>query len=1030
MKNSFRIFLFTLALTSWIAAGESIPVTVRIANRALATHVSSDHVIVIPRPKAGAEPRLPEAVKRMAVLDHRVGTTLQVRLVAQAGRTLDDQVRELAQAEAVGEVRLMAWDDPRDVGQIGLAYQISARIIAKLAPQADPARVLTTHGCDPTSIRALMPGVFVATARSGSPLDAMRIAEALGADPAVVWSELDLLRARPEFTPNDPQLGWQWHLNNDGTVTGPATTGNDIRAPAAWDLSSGLGINIGIVDDGIEWLHDDLIDNFRLDLSKDFIEGDTDPTPAYDPTKPSENSHGTFVAGLAAARGNNGIGMCGVAPLADLVGLRIFPGATTSVVGSALVWHKSESTTSDQVHISNNSYGAPGDSKTMKPEVETIIEAYDNGVGAGRNSKGIIYVVSAGNDHTVYGPPPTYTVIGPDNVCYDGGRNIRHIMTVGALRADGTRAPYSETGCALAISAPGGDASTYGLASVDRTGVYGINPVGDYTEVANADILRRAQGTSFAAPVVSGVAALMLSARPQLSWRDVQMILMRTARKNDPGNTNWWTTGSGLNWNYEYGFGCVNAAAAVAAAQSWTLLPDEETIPDATAPGGPWDIDDLTTLSIPITVTPPAGLTSFRIETVEFTIALTHPYPGDLSIELESPSGLRSMVPRRSNDDNGWEYPTWTFLTRAHLSELAVGTWTVRITDHAAGFTGQVQSVALSIHGYRPYATPSIVSVTPTVITQGSGDTQVTIAVTNPAQSAQTHDMLTTVEVGGTIYPATLSGSELRITLPSATLATAGTRSVVVANPTIHGLGGGSASASLVVNNPPVATANTLSVTEDTTATGTLAGTDANGDALTYSVVSQGGKGTVTITNATTGAFSYTPSANATGADSFTFRATDVHGTQSSPATITVTIAAVNDPPALADLSRSVTTLGTITGTLTAVDVDGPALTYSLVSQANPAAGTFHLVPATGAFTYTSTGSAAATDAIVISVSDGSLNDVATMSITIVVPPPSGGGSDSDGGGGGGGCSAGGATALIIGLLAGMLFIRRRRPGM
>lgn len=182
------------------------------------------------------------------------------------------------------------------------------------------------------------------------------------------------------------------------------------------------------------------------------------------------------------------------------------------------------------------------------------------------------------------------------------------------------------------------------------------------------------------------------------------------------------------------------------------------------------------------------------------------------------------------------------------------------------------------------------------------------------------------------------------------------------------------------VNDPPLAAPRTLFVVEDTPASGTLAGSDVDGDALTYAVVSAPAKGTVQIVNAATGAFLYTPAANANGADAFTYRVHD--GTVSSaPATVTIAIAPVNDAP-VASNGSATTSGGVATGAVKASDVDGPALSYVLVT--NGAKGAVTLDAATGAFRYTAAAGATGEDQFTYRASDGTLmSNVATVTIRI-----------------------------------------------
>jgi VCBS repeat-containing protein len=190
-------------------------------------------------------------------------------------------------------------------------------------------------------------------------------------------------------------------------------------------------------------------------------------------------------------------------------------------------------------------------------------------------------------------------------------------------------------------------------------------------------------------------------------------------------------------------------------------------------------------------------------------------------------------------------------------------------------------------------------------------------------------------------------------------------------------------------NDAPVAHNGTLATNEDTAAGGTLSASDADGDALTYSIVSNGSKGSASITNAATGAYTYTPNADANGTDTFTFKAND--GTSDSTvATVTVTINAVNDAPVARNGTITTNEDTPASGTVSATDADGNPLVYSIVS--NGAKGTATITnPATGAFTYTPNADANGSDAFTFKASDGtSDSNVATIAVTInaVNDPP------------------------------------------
>jgi|GEM_PF-1380478 len=186
------------------------------------------------------------------------------------------------------------------------------------------------------------------------------------------------------------------------------------------------------------------------------------------------------------------------------------------------------------------------------------------------------------------------------------------------------------------------------------------------------------------------------------------------------------------------------------------------------------------------------------------------------------------------------------------------------------------------------------------------------------------------------------------------------------------------------VNDAPVANAQTINPTEDTTYTGSLTGSDVEGSPLAYSVVAQGAKGVVTITNAATGAFTYVPNINANGVDSFTFKVND-GSLDSAVVTVTVNITPVNDAPVANAQTITPMEDTTYTGNLTGSDVEGSPLTYSVVAQGSKGVATITNA-ATGAFTYVPNANANGADSFTFKVNDGSL-DSAVVTVTVNITP-------------------------------------------
>lgn len=196
--------------------------------------------------------------------------------------------------------------------------------------------------------------------------------------------------------------------------------------------------------------------------------------------------------------------------------------------------------------------------------------------------------------------------------------------------------------------------------------------------------------------------------------------------------------------------------------------------------------------------------------------------------------------------------------------------------------------------------------------------------------------------------------------------------------------GSGGGSESDVSPTAPTASSGAVSTNEDTAVSGTLIGNDPDGDPLTYSIVTQGARGTATITNSATGAFTYSPYPNQFGSDSFTFKVSD--GTSdSNTATIAVTILAVNNPPVAE--AGNLLTMEDIpaAGILIATDVELHSLTYHIVS--NGSKGTATIVNATtGAFIYTPAPDVNGTDAFTFIANDG-LVDSSQATVTVTIDP-------------------------------------------
>lgn len=503
----------------------------------------------------------------------------------------------------------------------------------------------------------------------------------------------------------DPLYPDQWHLKNTGqpganSVAG--VSGEDMNVEPAWASNyKGTGIRIAVVDEGLEIGHEDLAANVAANgLSHNYLTGSSDPTNDPKDVGPG-NGHGTAVAGIAAARDLNGLGGSGAAPRANLVGYNLLQNQTAT--NEALAMTRG----SPDVHIYTNSWGPPDGNGTLDAPSDAWRSAIDTGLSSGRGGLGAIYTWAAGNG------APT------DNSNYDGYANYRGVIAVTAVNDQGKQSSYAESGANIWISAPGGEyCDTHAITTTDRTGAVGDNPPAliyanppyNYVDYPELNYTKCMNGTSAATPGVAGVIALMLQANPTLGWRDVRQILALTGRVNDSTDPGWFANGYGYLFNHKYGFGVIDAAAAVTAAASWhiitgtqknyTTLPStpNKFIPDAVpsiVPGGADVPGTAVTDSIAVNN---SGITS--IEFVEITFSSDHTYSGDLAITLTSPAGTVSRLAETHACNHACTtYSGWVFGSAAHLGEAADGAWKLTVQDGSPVDTGTFQSWGLKFYG-------------------------------------------------------------------------------------------------------------------------------------------------------------------------------------------------------------------------------------------------------------------------------------------------------------------------------------------
>ena len=563
-------------------------------------------------------------------------------------------------------------------------------------------------------------------------------------------------------TASDPLALQQWHLKNTGQTAFSdliGTPGMDIDVDPAYALGiSGNGVTVAVVDTGMEIAHEDLAANVVPGGSWNFNNNSADPTSAT-----TTGDHGTSVAGLVAMARNT-VGGIGVAPSARLKGFN-FLSMTVPTEQAFLnsLGASSANPNSQDVFIFNQSFGIS--SVTDVPIIPADEAQYLSGTTSLRGGKGALYVKAAGNgflsfDDTSTGQAAdcsganatlapftsgTFTGLSCENASMDPDNAIPYQIVVGATNAAGVRSTYSSAGSAIWVSAPGGEfghnqavdpgfiAPVYSPAMVttDQSGCARgfANRVGNNFSAfdnggapnGSCNYTNTMNGTSSATPVTVGVIALMLEANPALTWRDVKHILASTARQVDAARAPvtvvltggaytaepaWTTNAAGFKFHNWYGFGMVDAAAAVSMARTYAAnlgtFSDTTFIASAGALG--LAIPDSNVAGASNALNVPNTPAVHSVEAVQIRVNITHPFSGDLGIELTSPQGTRSVLKTiRDGFAGSANLTDMVLLSNAFYGENPTGNWTLKVVDgdtHVAPNTGTLNNWAIRVYGH------------------------------------------------------------------------------------------------------------------------------------------------------------------------------------------------------------------------------------------------------------------------------------------------------------------------------------------
>uniref|UniRef100_A0A8C2GZ18 Furin (paired basic amino acid cleaving enzyme) a n=1 Tax=Cyprinus carpio TaxID=7962 RepID=A0A8C2GZ18_CYPCA len=442
----------------------------------------------------------------------------------------------------------------------------------------------------------------------------------------------------------------------------------DLNVKEAWKRGfTGQGVVVSILDDGIEKNHPDLIKNYDPDASYDVNDGDPDPQPRY--TQLNDNRHGTRCAGEVAAVANNGMCGVGVAYNSKIGGVRMLDGEVTDVVEA-----QSLSLNPQHIDIYSASWGPEDDGKTVDGPAKLAKEAFLRGVNEGRGGRGSIFVWASGNGGRE-----------KDSCNCDGYTNSIYTLSISSSTQNGNVPWYSEA-CSSTL------ATTYSSGGLNEK------------QIVTTDLRQKCTdshtGTSASAPLAAGIIALALEANKNLTWRDMQHLVVRTSNPAHLTTNDWKTNGVGRRVSHSYGYGLLDAGAIVALAKNWTNVgPQRKCVLSLVSE--PRNIGSH--LVINKSVDACAGTDNFvsSLEHAQAHLTLSYNRRGNLAIYLISPQGTRStLLAPRPHDYSSDGFSDWAFMTTHSWDEDPRGEWTLEI-ENVAGTNdyGTLTQFTLVLYG-------------------------------------------------------------------------------------------------------------------------------------------------------------------------------------------------------------------------------------------------------------------------------------------------------------------------------------------
>lgn len=618
-----------------------------------------------------------------------------------------------------------AMQQARDSGQISFASHVyelrnapgsrvylTDEITIQFAPQVSQETIVAITselGLDQIRPLAGIPNTFIFRLTLRARENPIKMTNQLMQRPEVLTAEPNVVvRAQSQYQPKDPLYPKQWHLNHNGGAE--LAAGSHIFAEKAWDITRGnRSIVVAVMDDSVDLNHPDFQGKGKLVAPRDFGDNDFLPLPGL-----PDDDHGTACAGVAVAE-ENGAGVVGVAP-----GCALMPIRTSGYLDDETIEKLFDWAVKQGAAVISCSWGA---ASIYFPLSLRQKAALTRAATEGRNGKGCVIVFAAGNSNR-----PTNGTVNerswPNNVLrgptrWLGGFAVHpDVIAVSACTSLSKKSAYSNWGKEISVCAPSNNAppgawleqtgfiatapeiTTFlpglGVFTADRLGTSGYNP-GNFTPDFG--------GTSSACPVVAGVAALVLSANPDLTAQEVRRILQQTADKivdPDPDPQLGFRKGT-----YEadghsewFGYGKVNAYKAVLAARQQLIQPAAATrylrVENTSDQAIPDYNPQLAGLNSPVNIAENGALKDIQV-----SVEIEHGFLGDLTISLVNPSGQIIPLQSRNLGRRARLQTTYTLQTTPALKRLLNqpirGRWQLQIVDHAPSNTGTLKQWQLNV---------------------------------------------------------------------------------------------------------------------------------------------------------------------------------------------------------------------------------------------------------------------------------------------------------------------------------------------